>query len=673
MRLTLRTLLAYVDDTLDPVQTREIGLKVAESEVARELIERIRKVTRRRSLGVPEASDPNVVAEYLDNDLAGDKVTELEEEALHSEVHLAEIAACHQLLTIILTEPAQVPPTARQRMYGLVKGPEADPGRPVPRLKPATLAEVNLTDEHDTNVLVSHRGGARRLATAGGLVAATMVAVWMATRDSPPPAPPAPAAPVADATPPERTDDRPKAAAPPTKAAAPVEQPKAPPAMPDAAKAGEPKVAPPAAPPGPPDLARDRRPSDDRRELGKYVGSGLLLQSVHDKAPWTRTPQNGPVFGAARLLAMPGLTNEIRLGDAVAIELMGSVPEFQLGDFFETVATPFVPPPGFDADVRLDTGRLYVRAARPGGAKVRVRLGEDFFDATLPDNQAELIVERVSLPDDVPYEKDPARQKAPVGHGFIAATRGDATVSADLRPPVKLIAGPKPVFLIWDAVNGPADAVTELAEPLPTWAKSPYVKGGERPLAQEQAIAAVKRLPALLSEAGKDLGVAVSELASDRTPFSRRMSLYCQAALDDMSIILDAFDDQLPEVRAAAATSLHHWLGRDREHAAKLAATLVSQKGFSEAEADTALKLFFGFDAAALDNPKTYANVLDALKHPKQLVREVALWRMRTTLDPEGARQITYSATASADNRLRAVAEWKRRIPDGQLPPGRLR
>src|SRR5262245_11291245 len=105
MRLTLRTLLAYLDDTLDPGQTRVLGQKVAESDVPRELVHRIRKVTRRRGLTVPTAdtADANVVAKYLDNDLPAEKIAEVEEQALHSEVHLAEIAACHQLLTLIMS------------------------------------------------------------------------------------------------------------------------------------------------------------------------------------------------------------------------------------------------------------------------------------------------------------------------------------------------------------------------------------------------------------------------------------------------------------------------------------------------------------------------------------------------------------------------------------------
>ena len=38
-RLTLRTLLAYIDDTLEPAEARSLGRKVAESEEARRLIE----------------------------------------------------------------------------------------------------------------------------------------------------------------------------------------------------------------------------------------------------------------------------------------------------------------------------------------------------------------------------------------------------------------------------------------------------------------------------------------------------------------------------------------------------------------------------------------------------------------------------------------------------------
>src|SRR5271157_1287191 len=132
MRLTLRTLLAYLDDTLEPHEIKAIGQKVAESDAAQELIARIKQITRRRRLTTPPLTgpgagnfDPNTVAEYLDNELSSEQLADVEKLCLDSDVHLAEIASCHQILTLVLGEPALVPPTAKQRMYGLVKGRES--------------------------------------------------------------------------------------------------------------------------------------------------------------------------------------------------------------------------------------------------------------------------------------------------------------------------------------------------------------------------------------------------------------------------------------------------------------------------------------------------------------------------------------------------------------------
>lgn len=130
MRLTLRTLLAYMDDILEPAQAKEIGQKINESEFATELVKRIREVMRRRRISAPEATgpgagiDPNLVSEYLDNLLAPSAVTEVERICLDADVQLAEVASCHQILTLVMGDPIDVSKTSRQRMYAL--GPVDD-------------------------------------------------------------------------------------------------------------------------------------------------------------------------------------------------------------------------------------------------------------------------------------------------------------------------------------------------------------------------------------------------------------------------------------------------------------------------------------------------------------------------------------------------------------------
>jgi hypothetical protein len=112
-----------LDDVLDPADKEELSQKIQSSDFAEDLVHRTRDTVRRLRLSAPQVVghgmglDPNSVAEYLDNVMPPDAVGDFERICLESDVHLAEAAACHHVLTMILGQPADVDPIARQRMY----------------------------------------------------------------------------------------------------------------------------------------------------------------------------------------------------------------------------------------------------------------------------------------------------------------------------------------------------------------------------------------------------------------------------------------------------------------------------------------------------------------------------------------------------------------------------
>lgn len=120
MRLTLRTLLAWLDGVLPATEQDELAAKVASSPIAPKLVDRIRAAMARPGLVAPRpdgrglADDPNTIAEFLDNVLPAERLETFERVCIDSDMHLAEAADCHATLAELARDPAAVMPLDRR-------------------------------------------------------------------------------------------------------------------------------------------------------------------------------------------------------------------------------------------------------------------------------------------------------------------------------------------------------------------------------------------------------------------------------------------------------------------------------------------------------------------------------------------------------------------------------
>ena len=179
MRLTLRTLLAYMDDRLPPANAKELGQKIAKSPFATELVERIRDVKRRRRLAIParptQMIDANLIAEYLDDQLTPELVAKIEKEVLISDAMLAEVASAHEILGM-LSDPVTIEPQLRERLYELDPTGRADVVRALVSESPAKPSTTSNVGEWKP--LPAPGESVRRVPV---IIAAGLAIVWLAT------------------------------------------------------------------------------------------------------------------------------------------------------------------------------------------------------------------------------------------------------------------------------------------------------------------------------------------------------------------------------------------------------------------------------------------------------------------------------------------------------------
>ncbi len=682
MRLTLRTLLAYLDDTLEPSEIKQIGQKVAESETAQKLIEKIKQVTRRRRLTTPPLTgpgvkfDPNTVAEYLDNELSADQVAELEKLCLESDVHLAEVAACHQILTLVLGEPPLIPPTAKERMYGLVQGREAIPTRKAPAAASSSDALVAETEGDEALLFgspFSKAGWMRWVIPAAVLllIVGLGAAVWQAL-----PSRPERKLVASNNEKPETKTESTKDAGkqldtPPIEKIEKTEGPQ---------DTGKPVENPAAEKPGektePKPDGRTEKPSELKKVAGSYNGAPNNEPSVlvrREGSTWRRLILGSPVSTTETLVSLPGYPSELRLNSGVRVQLWGNVQEFadppEAGNpFMLESALTLYDNPAFDADLGLDRGRFFLSNHKDKGpARIRLRFHREVWDLTLDEPGSEAAIDYFkAYTRDIDY----AGGEEPRAELYLCIIQGTAGVTIDsYHEYPNLKEPPGPAIFSWDNKGSGARGPVRLDKRPPAFTKDVPMT----PQAKAMRVA-LQELSMQLTQK-KALDVALLE-GREKGPAARTLSIYSLSAIDAVPQLLDILSDEDPAHgpdRQTAIFTLRRWISRGPEQG-KLLFDPEAKKGFlidkrfRTSEAQIIYDLLHDFTDGQRRQPETYQLLVRYMQEEKITIRELAYWHLvRLTI---GMKDLpAYNPAWGPSEREAACNDWRKLIAEGKLPP----
>jgi hypothetical protein len=729
MRLTLRTLLAYLDDILEPAQAKEIGDKLNESSFASSLVSRIREVMRRRRLTAPTLSgagvgiDPNTVAEYLDNTLAPDGVADVEKICLESDVHLAEVAACHQILTLALGEPVEIPQSMRERMYAL--GPSSAKMKIETPSESSPAGGANGLSNRSVSEILSQapsaKGGHRAPQVAAprveipeylrshsnfkrlaGYTVVAVVAIGWAVlmfKDSPfrngaGPKKPAPnvavAARDAGENPPGEDGHSPNE---PLVAATDDNSQSAPATGADETgnqsqkNGAKPKEVATIDLPAPDELEDDpgAKPKKKSKVLTPKAGTEDE-PSVADKVEAANKGEAESEAPAAAVQATPPAkyvsSDGATLNYIARDERWFMLPRRAFVHSGDILA---VPEP-FQCALEVEGGKGLVTII--GGSWVRILDPTEAGAFGIEIKRGKFMVRPISANDESP---EPLRMGVGIAGELwrLEAPSGSVVgVRIDLLEPNKLDQGlDKNAYLGAFYVSTGAADVTSPAGTVypikgPGWLQLPLRPVAEGERAPQTALTAVPKwmAPQALSPTAQNYArlferkfslddsveLSLPDVAADPNPEIARMATECLGLIEAYGPLVEIMHrSQHEEARKSAIFGLRLWLTRSPDNKDLLKAEL--DKRLPPEDAETAFKLLWGFDADDARNLATSMQLIDWMGDPEIWIRELAFYHVSRLTD----KRHDYRPNATALQLKSTLKRWRDHVTreKGLLPP----
>jgi hypothetical protein len=600
-------------------------------------------------------------------------VGDFERICLESDQHLAEAAGCHQILTLVLGKPAEVPEDLREKIYRLGQ-PGGMPAKaakePVP--PPLPTAANGHPAAHEAEVPDYLRAGQSLniwpfLATiaAAFLIGAVILRAMGPFDGTHPlmrmfggggtvvaeggpamvPSPPAPPDAATNAVPtnpgPEETPRPVETPAPietPPMPVEPTEQPVPPierPEVPEEPVEATPKPAPTPAPPEPmPPIVAAPAEAGVVQEVGRFISDEQMLATLNpDESLWYAKPTRAVLTAGERLLVLPTYRPQVALPSGVQVTFAG-----------ESSVTLDMPTEAGASHMTADYGRFVIVTVGAAGAQIELNLAGIEGLATLVDADSVLAV-KVSRWLEPGTDPEPA-PGAPVVELF--TTHGRVTWQQPGQPKVDIPANHVYVHVGADP--------PELQGPFfpPEWIDSRSVSGIDR----ETSVVLHDLLAAEMDV--KPLNLALQERLNDRRVNVRALIARCLGNLGEFEPILkDLSDARHASYWASEADVLRQAILHGPDTAAKLHQTIQRSR---EKDAAVITRLIWGFSQEDLEK----GGATQLVKHLKHEEMDVRVLTFLNLINITGAQEF-YRPEKKPELNSAAIRNWENRRDKGTI------